>query len=473
MRNTENPKLFWRNCLTVRQAGNIIICFSKYCLQIVSDGGGDKKGCSLLQISCSLESDLDEVLMPVSVISTGHLTRPEVRIGQVTISRNSSWIHLDSCLRGLVKTYLDCLDPEHSLELTSQSMVCYQCGNIRWQHLLFLLQYFYLFLYRRVFKNPEPERRPSLLPDTRIWISFRGGTDRGSLEDLSFISLLPRTTLAQCVSTVWKYQRAILVGPPASGKSFLATKLAEYLVLKSGQELTPDSVCLFAANQEQNQWEEFLSTLRSRPPTVIILDNIQTTNIQHILDKLGPTIEETPFLLCTSTEQVKEVNERLQLAEITLGNDVDVLQGLLGRVLRRKMLNIEVGTRLANLDIPEAIQWLLRIYCNLYIFVKTTSHTQSFLSPSVFMSCPVDSTQHLKTWFIDHWNSSQIPRLRQVTRQNQEQRVDWEDPVKFVLRTWPWRDEVEGLAQTLLTVNTRRISEPSNAKDDPLVISQL
>ena len=244
-------------------------------------------------------------------------------------------------------------------------------------------------------------------------------------------------------------------------------------MLKSGQELTPDSVCLFAANQEQNQWEEFLSRVRSRPPTVIILDNIQTTNIQHILDKLGPTIEETPFLLCTSTEQVKEVNERLQLAEITLGNDVDVLQGLLGRVLRRKMLNIEVGTRLANLDMPEAIQWLLRIYCNLYIFVKTTSHTQSFLSPTVFMSCPVDSTQHLKTWFIDHWNSSQIPRLRQVTRQNQEQRVDWEDPVKFVLRTWPWRDEVEGLAQTLLTVNTRRISEPSNAKDDPLVISQL
>ena len=171
-----------------------------------------------------------------------------------------------------------------------------------------------LIFPRRVFKNPEPERRPSLLPDTKIWISFRGGTDRGSLEDLSFISLLPRTTLAQCVSTVWKYQRAILVGPPASGKSFLATKLAEYLVLKSGQELTPDSVCLFAANQEQNQWEEFLSRVRSRPPTVIILDNIQTTNIQHILDKLGPTIEETPFLLCTSTEQVKEVNERLQLA---------------------------------------------------------------------------------------------------------------------------------------------------------------
>ena len=85
----------------------------------------------MLQISCSLETDLDEVVMPVSVISTCHLDKPEVSIGHVTISRNSSWILLDDCLRGLLRTYLSILDPDNSLELSSQSMVCYQCGNIR------------------------------------------------------------------------------------------------------------------------------------------------------------------------------------------------------------------------------------------------------------------------------------------------------------------------------------------------------
>ena len=286
------------------------------------------------------------------------------------------------------------------------------------------------------------------------------------------MSLLPRSTLEQCVSAVWKHQRALIVGPPASGKTFLATKLAEYLVLKSGQELTPDSVCQFATSQEEEQWEELLSRVRARPPTVIILDDIQPTNTKHLLDNWGPTLEETPFLICTSTQRVKEVTERLQLAEITLGNDVDVLQGLLGRFLRRKMLNIEVATRLANLDMPEAIQWLLRIYCNLYIFVKTTSQTQSFLSPSIFMSCPVDSTQELKTWFIDHWNASQIPLLRQVTEENQHQTVDWEDPVKFVIRTWPWREEVEALSHSLLALNTRTVSSGGSAQSDPLVITR-
>ena len=72
------------------------------------------------------------MVVPVSVISTGHLQRPEIRIGHVTISRNSSWVHLDDCLRGLVRTYLSMLDPDNSLELNNQSMVCYQCGNIRW-----------------------------------------------------------------------------------------------------------------------------------------------------------------------------------------------------------------------------------------------------------------------------------------------------------------------------------------------------
>ena len=79
-----------------------------------------------------------------------------------------------------MKTYLTALDPDNSLELSNQSMVCYQCGNIR-----------------RVFKNPEPDRRPSLLPDTRIWVSFRGRIERGSLEDLLFVNHILLHTISQ------------------------------------------------------------------------------------------------------------------------------------------------------------------------------------------------------------------------------------------------------------------------------------
>ena len=64
------------------------------------------------------------------------------------------------------------------------------------------------------------------------------------------------------------------------------------------------------------------------------------------------------------------------------------------------MLDVEVETGLANFDMPEAIQWILRIYCNIYIFVKTTSRTRSCLSPYMFMSCAVGSTQVRRQTFL-------------------------------------------------------------------------
>ena len=181
---------------------------------------------------------------------------------------------------------------------------------------------------------------------------------------------------------------------------------------------------------------------------------MQGSKIMQILCKLETTIEETPVIVCTShqTEYLTDLMDTFHFHQIKLGDDgelimnekyfhqllltekfpklvlspsiilsdilVELLQGFLGRFLRRKMLDLEVTTRLANLDMPDAIQWLQRIYCNLYIFVKTTSRTESFLSPSVFMSCPVDSTKHMRQWFIDTWNTTLINMLRQVV-QNQ------------------------------------------------------
>jgi hypothetical protein len=76
---------------------------------------------------------------------------------------------------------------------------------------------------------------------------------------------------------------------------------------------------------------------------------------------------------------------------------VEEVQGFLGRYLRRNLLQLEVRTRLTNLDMPEAIQWLLRIYCNLFIFVRTASGGGGVsLSPQMFLACPVESTQSLR-----------------------------------------------------------------------------
>ena len=55
----------------------------------------------------------------------------------------------------------------------------------------------------------------------------------------------------------------------------------------------------------------------------------------------------------------------------------------------------QVSSKLANFDMPDAIQWLLRVYCNLYIFVKTASNTSAFFPPNMFLSCPVCHLPHI------------------------------------------------------------------------------
>ena len=184
----------------------------------------------------------------------------------------------------------------------------------------------------------------------------------------------------------------------------------------------------------------------------------------------------------------------------------------------QKMFPQQVSSKLANFDMPDAIQWLLRVYCNLYIFVKTASSTSAFFPPNMFLPCPVshhphiyshslealltrignvilveinvraaamverfkvDCTGSLRSWFIDLWNSTLVNFLRQVQDYDSndgndgddgalqvvqqaaaEDRLDFEDPVRFVLRTWPWPDQAEGLPQVLILSHSVLSSEP-------------
>ena len=94
----------------------------------------------------------------------------------------------------------------------------------------------------------------------------------------------------------------------------------------------------------------------------------------------------------------------------------------------------------------------------------------------------VDCTGSLRSWFIDTWNSTLVNFLRQVWDHDShdddddedddedvhcswwqvvqqaaaEDRLEFEDPVRFVLRTWPWTEQAEGLPQVLLIISRCR-----------------
>lgn len=47
------------------------------------------------------------------------------------------------------------------------------------------------------------------------------------------------------VSLLSEHRRIILCGPSGTGKSYLANKLAEFLVLRDGKESTAESIATF------------------------------------------------------------------------------------------------------------------------------------------------------------------------------------------------------------------------------------
>ena len=106
---------------------------------------------------------------------------------------------------------------------------------------------------------------------------------------------------------------------------------------------------------------------------------------------------------------------------------------------------------------------------------RTTSQTLAFISPKMFLDCPVESTASLSSWFIDRWNSALVSFLRlSFHYKSKDESLDYEDPARFVIRTFPWQDQTEGLPQALVKVKTEAATLFSDRKrkeeeEDPLV----
>ena len=66
---------------------------------------------------------------------------------------------------------------------------------------------------------------------TNISISLRG-TPQSSVDALAFETLIPKSIVQRYISLLLEHRRIILCGPTGTGKSYLALKLAEYLVVK-------------------------------------------------------------------------------------------------------------------------------------------------------------------------------------------------------------------------------------------------
>lgn len=74
-----------------------------------------------------------------------------------------------------------------------------------------------------------------------------------SIDSLVFDTLIPKPIVQRYLNLLMEHRRIILSGPSGTGKSFLAAKLANYIMSQMGQEVTEHNVASFNVDQNSSK----------------------------------------------------------------------------------------------------------------------------------------------------------------------------------------------------------------------------
>uniref|UniRef100_A0A3Q3F2S0 Neuron navigator 3 n=1 Tax=Labrus bergylta TaxID=56723 RepID=A0A3Q3F2S0_9LABR len=375
----------------------------------------------------------------VVAISRGPKTTKYL-IGSIGVSGKTKWDVLDGVIRRLFKEYVFRVDPLTSLGLSSDSIVCYRMGEVVRSH-----------------TSEVPELLPCgyLVGDNNVIKVNLKGVKENSIDSLVFDTLIPKPIVQRYLNLLMEHRRIILSGPSGTGKSFLAAKLAEYIISQMGQEVTEHNVASFNVDQNSSKdLRQYLSTLAEQCnseetdtelPTVVILDNLHHIgSLSDIFNGfLNCKYHKCPYVIGTMNQGVSS-SPNLELHHnfrwVLCTNHTEPVKGFLGRFLRRKLIETEINKNMRSNDLIKIIDWIPKTWQHLNGFLEAHSSSDVTIGPRLFLSCPMD-VEGSRVWFTDLWNYSLVPYLLEAVREGLQlygKRAAWEDPAKWVNDTYPW-----------------------------------
>ncbi|KAM8883328.1 neuron navigator 3 isoform 2-T2 [Synchiropus picturatus] len=371
---------------------------------------------------------------------TKGLQSHEYLIGSIGVSGKTKWDVLDGVIRRLFKEYMFRVDPQGSLGLSSESIVCYRMGDVVRSH-----------------TSQVPELLPCgyLVGDNNVIKVNLKGMKEHSIDSLVFDTLIPKPIIQRYLNLLMEHRRIILSGPSGTGKSFLAAKLAEFIISQTGQEVNEHNVASFNVDQNSSKdLRQYLSNLAEQCnseetdtelPSVVVLDNLHHIgSLSDIFNGfLNCKYHKCPYVIGTMNQGVSS-SPNLELHHnfrwVLCTNHTEPVKGFLGRFLRRKLIETEINKSMRSNDLIKIIDWIPKTWQHLNSFLEAHSSSDVTIGPRLFLSCPMEA-EASRVWFTDLWNYSLVPYLLEAVREGLQlygKRAAWEDPSKWVNDTYPW-----------------------------------
>ncbi|NXF09318.1 NAV1 protein, partial [Smithornis capensis] len=349
------------------------------------------------------------VRMPPQHIIKGDLKQQEFFLGWTKVSGKVDWKMLDEAVCQVFKDYITKMDPASTLGLSTESVYGYNISHIK-----------------RVLDTEPPELPLCRRGLTSVVVTLKGLKEK-CVDSLVFETLIPKPMMQHYISLLLKHRRLILSGPSGTGKTYLTNRLAEYLVERSGRDVTEGIVSTFNMHQQScKDLQLYLSNLANQidretgtadVPLVILLDDLsEAGSISELVNgALTCKYHKCPYIIGTTNQPVKMTpNHGLHLSfrMLTFSNNVEPANGFLVRYLRRKLLESDTDVNANKEELLRVLDWVPKLWYHLHTFLEKHSTSDFLIGPCFFLSCPI-GIEDFRTWFIDLWNNSIIPYLQE------------------------------------------------------------
>ncbi|XP_029780312.1 cortactin-binding protein 2 isoform X1 [Suricata suricatta] len=328
---------------------------------------------------------------------------------------------------------------DSSLGLGTSSVRSIMLGNVPWSAGQSFAQSPWDFM-----KKNKAERVTVLL----------SGPQEGCLSSVTYASMIPLPMLQNYLRLVEQYHNVIFHGPEGSLQEYVARQLA--LCMKHRQMAAGFSCEIVRAEVDAGFSKEQLIDLfinsaclipvKQSPVNkkiIIILENLEKSSLSELLgDFLAPLenrstespwtfqkgngtsecyyFHENCFLMGTIAKaclQGADLLVQQHFRWVQLRWDGEPMQGLLQRVLRRKVVNKFRGQVPSPSDpVCKTVDWALAVWRQLNSCLARLGTPEALLGPKYFLSCPVvpGHAQATVKWMAKLWNAIIAPRVQEA-----------------------------------------------------------